>query len=510
MSTVESSSPRTVWDALLIAGCAAAAALIAAGLRPLLEDTYWWHVAVGEFITTWQRIPEQQLFLFTVEEIPWVYDSWLGSVVLSELHRMGGAGLSMLATNLSVAVGVGIAVFSVARHTTRRASLITAAVVAALLGAFVATEPYALAVPLAAAAVAAVFTVWRRPDAWWAAAVIPLSVLVAINIDFATALAIAYVGLIACVEIGFRTSQSERRMPVVVTAALSAAGIPALFGFAYGPTHWPVALDAMFSGVVAPVPLAVAVFAAALVAAVAVARADENRLCATQATLLAVVISTAVLVLVAPSTLGVFAVAAALAIAAGFDAMTRQGDSADGEPVPAQLHRWRAVLALVVLTGLAVLLQPGVATRAPLMNAIYDDVRTTAPLAGSMPDDLPLRCAEELHQSGRLVRLFHDPDHAGFLLYHLLDPERPHVFLFDDHRDLVDDQTAMRAEVLQSEPAARGLFVDFGINAAVIDRNEYAEVADELDEAPDWYDLRENRDEQFGCFVTVASADDDR
>ncbi len=483
--------------ALLTALLMAATALLIAGLQPLRSDLYWWHTAVGEFISTWQAIPDQQLFLFTVDpEAPWVYGSWLGAVALSVFDEFGGAELSLLVRNLAVAFCVAAITYSLARRTGKLApTLIAAALATTGFVWFLPTEPQALAAPVAVIAVLAAWRLIRQADRLWIALVLPLGVLAVVNLDVSVAIGLTAVGIVTAAEL-IRVSRGNDEGGKLIAAAFAcAAAVPAtIFGFAYALAYWPQTLQSLFSPPALAVDSAlVAIITAALVGWLwrAGLRQDQPpRLITT--ILLAV---TAAMALFAPTTTAVFLTVATLLFA---DLLTNRLSNARGFP-----SGWRLLAALIVVTAAAVVVQPGVDTRAPILNTIHSDLRDTPPHTGTISEALPLRCAEELRAARGEPRVFHHPDHAGFLLAQLLDAEQPRAMLFDDHRHLVDQDLRQRAELVRSDAVARGIFQSEGIDAAVLDRQLYPEAVQELDDAPEWHDLREERNERFGCFVLV-------
>ncbi len=436
---MDAPSTRPISTSIFTALVAAAITMAVLGLQALGSPLYWWHVAVGEMIATWQRIPDQQLFLYTVPyDEPAVHTSWLGSVILANLHDLAGPELNLLLRNVLCALSVALVTFFVARRTDRL--LPTVAPLIIFGGAcffFAHTGPAVLALPLATIALIAVFALLERPQRVWLAAVAPLMALLIINVDMSTALVVIVASLAASFHLTRLAISDDDGRRLFVAAGLSAAALPALFGFAYGPTFWGLAISSIELTALAP-----------------------------------------------PSAALIALIAASL--------LTQKGRKIPGTAI--------LVLTLLATSIAAILVQPGVPTRTPIVTSLHSDLRTQAPLAGVMSADLPLRCAEHLRRTGREVRLFHDPEHAGFLLYHLVDPSRPHAPLFDDHRGLVDEDTLEMAELIRTEPVARGFFTQFDVNAAVFDRHAYPTLTEELTTAPEWHDLAEGID-HFACFV---------
>ncbi len=494
---------RPVGPAIIFGFSVALLALFGLGLVPLTSHQYWWHVAVGETIWTWQRVPDIQLFLFTVAaDEPWIYHSWLGDLFIFGLHELAGAELPLLMRNIAAATSVGL----IAYYAARRTGCIFAMVLPPLLATvgyllFAQTTPSVLTVVPVTIMVAAGFLLFEKPARFWPALLFPGVVLLVINIDFATAVASIALAIVVACELLRRAGGADRRRRVVASAAITACALPSLLGFAYPPAYWIEAFATAFSwpnewitpSVVLPVLTAVVVTAL-------IFRTDAEALPAHRITLSALTVVTAAISLAAPSTLLLFTVATSVVVCAPLASVLD-----DGSPTPPGLKPLS--VALIILAVAAITVQPGVGTRAPILTSIHSEVRTEAPLAGTMDATLPLRCAEELRRTGISLQLFHDREHAGFLLHHLFRADRPHAVVFDDHRDLSDPRVREITELLRTQPAARGHFQQFGVNAAVIDRQRFPATVAELDEAPQWHDLRPDRDEPTACFLLVDPPD---
>lgn len=118
--------------------------VIILALQPLRWPEYWWHLQIGEFIATWRRIPDGQLFLFTLPvEETFHYSSWLGDLLLFYSHYYGGAEFSLLLRNLAAGLAVFVFSFPALRWGTRPGAL--------FLVALVLTPLLALLVPLTGA-----------------------------------------------------------------------------------------------------------------------------------------------------------------------------------------------------------------------------------------------------------------------------------------------------------------------------------------------------------------------
>ncbi|MFU8804860.1 MAG: hypothetical protein ACNA8W_13680, partial [Bradymonadaceae bacterium] len=143
---------------------------------------------------------------------------------------------------------------------------------------------------------------------------------------------------------------------------------------------------------------------------------------------------------------------------------------------------------LLVLTTLAV--QPIYPGQANMVLAISPlDLREHSPLKGRVLATLPVDCTERLYGTGKELRVFHPPQHTGFLLYRL---QTPHP-----HRGLLDDPELY--ELAASPSVARGLFQQFEIDAVIAEKASHGELLEALESDRAWYFLSEN--DELGCFL---------
>lgn len=402
-------------------------------LEPL---SYWWHLAVGDVIHTWQRIPDKQLFLFTVDaEQPWFYTSWFGEFLLALLHGIGGGGLVLLVHNLVVALSLSIIAYALARQVASLTAIFFAGLVSALaLSVYIGVAPWSFAMPFMALATVCSIAILRRPRAFLAL-LLPLITALLTNLDLTSAVLIA----LLAISISIALFQKKRPLPasILLTSPL------ALLTFAYGPA-------ALFSALahleLAPATAPVIFFLTFILA---------NRL----------------------ETLPQFSQI----------------------KIPAGLFTTATILVLI--GGIA--LQPGVPTRDPILTKLRPDARQRPPLQAVMRQELPLRCAEALRDSGKELRLFAEQKYAGFLLFHIQDPAKPAPLLFEDHRRLLSEQQVELRSLIATEPIARGVFQQEGINAAVVSADTYPALVTDLNQAHNWQDLQEDPDTKIRCFLKI-------
>ncbi len=428
---------RSTFNVLAATFACAAIALFVTGFRGLRRDTYWFDVTLGDVIRAYQAIPAEQLFQFRIPaDTPVVYADWLSTVLFSHLHQWGGAGLSMLAVNLSIALAIALLCLPALRrgHAFIHLALLATATAIAAVALTDLQSLSLLALPLALVLLL-LHHLHHHPHRWWLALLLPLAIAGLVNLDAHLALILTLICLIACGSQG-----ATRAFKTALICGFTPLG---LLAFAYGPM---ALFDAWsLAALIAPLVLSLT-----FVAILIIPHLLERRLQPSHST--------------------------------------------------ARWFVWLPIL--IALTTLAALVQPGTDTRPMVVPHVVDDLRTQPPLEGLASPDLPFRCAEDLRGTGRTLRIYHRPDHAGLLLYHIFRPHRPQAPLIDDHRSLQPDEAREFHELLVDQHGGRGLFAAHDINAALLDPHLHGPLIDELEDAPDWYDLRP-QDEGLRCFIAI-------
>lgn len=86
---------RALWVVVLLA------LLLAALLvQPIYQPDFWWHVKMGELVLERGRVPDADLFSYTVPGKPFIYQSWLSGVSFALLYHAGGGTLIVLGNAL--------------------------------------------------------------------------------------------------------------------------------------------------------------------------------------------------------------------------------------------------------------------------------------------------------------------------------------------------------------------------------------------------------------------------
>jgi hypothetical protein len=150
--------------------------VLVSGVRRIRAPDYWWQLATGRWIVENGRIPDVDVFTYTVKGAPYLDIHWLFQLGLYAVHRLGGHDAVVLAKTALV----GLLAAVMASVGFRRDRLFVTAFGVGL--ALVAANDRLLARPeltsfvLLAAILALLERDTRRRDAW-VAAVLPLQLL---------------------------------------------------------------------------------------------------------------------------------------------------------------------------------------------------------------------------------------------------------------------------------------------------------------------------------------------
>ena len=82
-----------------------ACVLIVTSLVPLPPNDFWWHLKIGEIIVETGKIPQTNMFAWTLDaEHPFVYGAWFGEALIFLLFRLGGLELVVFVRTLLLGV----------------------------------------------------------------------------------------------------------------------------------------------------------------------------------------------------------------------------------------------------------------------------------------------------------------------------------------------------------------------------------------------------------------------
>ena len=101
-----------IWVMVVLAGF-----LFFTSLVPLAPNDYWWHLRIGQVISSEHAIPETNIYSWSIpQDQPFFYGAWLGEWLLYVNYQLGELPLSIFTRNLIV----GITFFLVAKEAHRR------------------------------------------------------------------------------------------------------------------------------------------------------------------------------------------------------------------------------------------------------------------------------------------------------------------------------------------------------------------------------------------------------
>ena len=101
-----------LWVMVVLAGF-----LFFTSLVPLVPNDYWWHLRIGQVISSEHTIPNTNIYSWSIpQDQPFFYGARLGEWLLYGIYQMGGLPLSIFTRNLVV----GIAFFLVSKEAHRR------------------------------------------------------------------------------------------------------------------------------------------------------------------------------------------------------------------------------------------------------------------------------------------------------------------------------------------------------------------------------------------------------
>jgi len=103
-----------LWVLVIICGF-----LFITSLTPLPPNDFWWHLKIGEYISTNHTIPTTNMFAWTLPaDQPFFYGTWFAELLFYLLYRIGGIALIILARTLLI----GITVWLVASEARRQSN----------------------------------------------------------------------------------------------------------------------------------------------------------------------------------------------------------------------------------------------------------------------------------------------------------------------------------------------------------------------------------------------------
>lgn len=99
----------------------------------IVDPDLWWHIKVGDSILATHKLPTVDSYSFTVAGQPWIAYEWLGEVLFSWVHHIGGLrGLDALLIVLGGTIVVALYYLGTLRSGNSKAGFVSAAVLTIL------------------------------------------------------------------------------------------------------------------------------------------------------------------------------------------------------------------------------------------------------------------------------------------------------------------------------------------------------------------------------------------
>jgi hypothetical protein len=94
------------------------AAIIPLSAAPIHPHDFWWHLKIGELIFSSHKIPNTQIFSWTLDpNFPYTYGAWLAELTMYLLYRLGQLPLVIFARNLLALISYGLVGYESHRRT---------------------------------------------------------------------------------------------------------------------------------------------------------------------------------------------------------------------------------------------------------------------------------------------------------------------------------------------------------------------------------------------------------
>jgi hypothetical protein len=490
-----------------------ALALICFGLLPLRSWDYWWHLSIGRLIDAYGAVPDANHFLYTMEaEAPSFIQPWISQWLLFWIHDLGGLHVVLIVRNLLAALVFGaVGVAAIRRSKSAMYGALLALLGFLLAFQFISARTHMFVWPLfglllwvggavrARSLHAAAIVCFPGAAALWAnlhgSFLIPAAICLAF---VAATIADRFVG------------QRERswRRPALWTGGFVASLLSPLLNPRGAEVYGYVA-DLMGNAEIQntvtewmpttlwhPAGIGV-VFWAVVAGGLYLFWRNRRRLDAADVFLFA---GFALMGAMSTRALLWFGIAAPVALAAYLPV---SADADDEAPSGLMSVLNLAIALAVVAAGVA--LQPGTILQRDIVTRYQPiAVRTEAPLAGLVTAEAPVDEVELLRTHRQGVRLFHDQKYAGFLIFHLSDVP-PHQLVFVDQRIELPPSDVWRLyEAVNQTSAWKGVFHQYGVDAAVLNRDSQAQLIERLGADDGWMSILE--DEHNALFVREAQS----
>ena len=102
-----------LWPLVVLAGLA-----IYISLMPQSPNDFWWHLKIGELISTTGSIPTTNIFAWTLPAAqPFIYGAWLGEYLFYQLYLLGGVELLLCTRTVLMVLTLALVGYEARRRT---------------------------------------------------------------------------------------------------------------------------------------------------------------------------------------------------------------------------------------------------------------------------------------------------------------------------------------------------------------------------------------------------------
>ncbi len=485
-----------------------ALALICFGLLPLRSWDYWWHISMGRLIDHWLAVPDANHFLYTIEaDAPSYVQPWMSQWMLFWLHDVVGVHLSLLVRNvLAALVFGGVTVAAVRRsQSALRGSLAT---LVGFLLAFqlLAARTHMFVWPLFALALWMGYAIRRRKLPLAALVVLPAVAALWANLHgsffVVAAICLAFLAAASFDRFVARKDISSPRLASWAGALVASIAAPMLnprgteiYGYVFdlmGNAEIQSTVSEWMATTLSNPPGIGPIFYVVVVAGLLLLWQKRSRLDAADAFLF---LGFAAMAALSARSLLWFGIAAPVLLAR----YIRSEQPEEAERPGCALSLLNVFIALGLVVG-GFVLQPGTTVQRHITTAYQPlPVRTRPPMAGVTLAETPVEHTEILGAYRQGLRVFHDQKYAGYLIYHLTGLQPRQVVFVDQRIELPPADIWRQYETINTTSAWKGIFRQYGIEAAVLSFESQLELINRMRKDDNWVLVHE--DDHNALFV---------
>jgi hypothetical protein len=473
-----------------------AIALICFGLLPLRSWDYWWHVSIGRLIDYVGAVPAANHYLYTMEpDAASFIQPWMSQWLLHQLDQLGGLQLVLIVRNVVTALGFGaLGVWAMRRTRSAMIGALLTCAGLALAFPYIGARTHLFVWPLFIALLGLGDAIRHRKAPVWLIGVFPLAAALWANMHGSffnvAAICLAF-GAAALLDKKLSPERFSPRRAIGWLGAVAASAAAPLINprgaEIYGYVATMLSNDEIHSTITEWMPTSFSnpegIGVLFYVVLVGVAYVFWRRRKSLDAADVLLIGGFGLMAVLSARSLLWFGPVLPVALAPYLGDLI--GDSDKDRP-PLLLQLVHLLLALGLITAGA-LSQPGMSVRHAVVTEVQPvPVRARAPMAGLVSADTPLEHVEMLRVYRSGMRVFHSYKYGGYLMYHLAKT-KPYPLVFVDQRIELPSPDVWRLyETVNQTPAWRGIFQQFGVDAAVLNVEEQSALIERMRDANEW------------------------